>query len=706
MNKTGKALRFDQVVHGYRDGHRQLAASLMLDIEAADTMALASDMLASRTLRAGEDYITAYPLKGENKYVFARTWPAPEMSRPGCVWTHSLVFDYLTVSKIDDSDVILSLFRRPTIATLATFSHPLTVDVGSFVNEGTAVPEQGADDAIRRMYGTRWTNCEIMLHSLGAQEDVRMAFAIWSQMPPRLRRTIAFCTESSASRLPLDAELTLRFSSGPASAIPYSGDEAWRTSDTFRGMRLLAKDLTRRYTTPLRKFLRRYSVDVTEPLDATAVLAQAFLLLRDAEQPKDFFDVAKFLGRAFANRRDAQLLKQDLLLGRFFEGKEFTDRRTNSFLGTLQAIDRQEMLMTLPDEAQLVDVFQDVAARPSVLVAVTKLDGNADLVDLVESCVRYGLDTIPLGLLATLQVSDQLAISFARIRPQLLRERDFWSSHVTIRKLLLQSTELDAESASCFMEVFRGNIDAEEFELLIERVPEAVVSSVATLWQQELDLAPTNISRLAVRQLGRHADLLPRTIRKAGSLPRAIWADVGHELASRQDTKVDGSLWAGLLENSHISRLERSESTLASLLFVEGVACKSVIARTLLGASFDVLYVVAWDGQLSLEEQRVLGESLPGSSTYWSWDYCKRLARACLNALMRGDSWDAELLGMDVSPPAIGGIVREIALRDDSLTKLRALHRKLDDMPHARRKWEKAVKDALRHKARFRPLSW
>ena len=93
MSKTEKPLRFDQVVHGYRDGHRQLVGSLMLEVEAADAMALASDMLASRGLRADEDYITAYPLKGENKYVFARTWPAPEMSRPGCVWTHSLVLD-------------------------------------------------------------------------------------------------------------------------------------------------------------------------------------------------------------------------------------------------------------------------------------------------------------------------------------------------------------------------------------------------------------------------------------------------------------------------------------------------------------------------------------------------------------------------------------------------------------------------------------
>lgn len=702
MSKTEKPLRFDQVVHGYRDGHRQLAGSLMLEVEAADTMALASDMLASRGLRADENYITAYPLKGENKYVFARTWAAPEMSRPGCVWTHSLVFDYLTVSKIDDADVIRSLFRRPTVGTLSTFGTPLTVDVGPCESERIVLPEDVADDAVRRVYGTRWTHGEIVLYSEGVELDVQMAFAIWSQMPPRLRRTTALCTESSASRLPVETELTLRFATVPALTLSNEVNDRWRKSDTFRGMRLLAKDLTRDYTTPLRKFLRRYSVDVAEPLDAMAVLAQTFLLLRDAQKPEEFFDIAKFLGRAFTNRRDAQLIKQELLLGRFFDGAESADRRANSFLGTLRAIDRQEILMTLPDEAQFADVFRDVAARPSMLAAVAELDGNVDLLGVVGSCMQYGLGVIPLGVIATLEVSDQHAIVFARIRPELLRERSFWSTHAPIRKLLLEMPELDAESASCFMDVFRENLEAEEFQLLLVRVPEAVVTSVAAFWDQ--DLVPPHISRLAVQKLGSAGDLLSRTLRKARSLPRAIWAYVGHALASQRDVHVDGDVWAGFLQSNHVSRLERDESTLAALLFVEGIASAPVIARTLLGVSFDLLYVVAWGGRLSLEEQRILG-NLPGASTYWSWDFCKRLTRACLDALMRTGSWRVELLEMNISSKAAEAVVQEIASRDDSLYELRTLRLKLSDVPDARRVWEKPLEEVLSHKAWFRPFS-
>ncbi|MCS6516555.1 hypothetical protein [Burkholderia thailandensis] len=704
MSKTEKLLRFDQVVHGYRDGHRQLAGSLMLDVEAADIMALASDMLTSRGLRADEDYITAYPLKGENKYVFARTWPAPEMSRPGCVWTHSLVFDYLTVSKIEDADFIRSLFRRPTVGTLSTFGTPLTIDVGACASERIDLPEKSADDAVRRMYSMRWAHGEIVLYSQGVEIDVQTAFAIWSQMPPRLRRTTALCTESSASRLPVKAELTFRFASVPALPSSYEGNDGRRTSDTFRGMRLLAKDLARDYTTPLRKFLRRYSVDVAEPLDAMVVLAQAFLLLREAQHPDEFFDLAKFLGIAFTNPRDAQLLKQELLLGRFFEGTESADRRANSFLGTLRAIDRQEMALTLPDEAQFVHVFQDVAASPSVFAAVVELDGNAGVVGLVESCVRQALDIIPLGVIATLEVSDQCALLFARIRPQLLRESGFWSTHAPIRKLLLELPELDAESASCFLEVFRESLEADELQLLLERVPETVVASVAAFWEN--DMAPPNVSRLAVQQLGSLGDLLSRTLRRTRWLPRSIWADVGHALGSHPDANIDPAVWAGFLQTGHVSRLERNESTLAALLFVEAGGCEPSIAKTLLSVSFDLLYVVAWDGHLSLEEQRILGGRLPGGSTYWSWDYCKRLTRACLDALTRTSSWRGDLLEMNVSSMTAEAVMREIASRDDSLAELKALSLKLGDLPDARRVWEKAVKDALRQKARFRPIWW
>ncbi|MCS6509510.1 hypothetical protein NX907_28510, partial [Burkholderia thailandensis] len=60
----------------------------------------------------------------------------------------------------------------------------------------------------------------------------------------------------------------------------------------------------------------------------------------------------------------------------------------------------------------------------------------------------------------------------------------------------------------------------------------------------------------------------------------------------------------------------------------------------------------------------------------------------------------------NVSSMTAEAVMREIASRDDSLAELKALSLKLGDLPDARRVWEKAVKDALRQKARFRPIWW
>jgi hypothetical protein len=355
------------------------------------------------------------------------------------------------------------------------------------------------------------------------------------------------------------------------------------------------------------------------------------------------------------------------------------------------------MLMTLPDDAQLKDISMDIALELHMLAPVMALHRNPDLADIVESCVHYVAKLAPLDKLAELPVTDLQAIELVKVRPQLLRIHEFWRANAVARSLIVRSVQLDAESVSCFLEVFRDTLDAADLELLAEREPDAVVSCVSMLWQK--NLIPLDASRMIVQQLGRLGDLLARLIRKADSFPRAIWADIGRALASQHDGEtIDGAHWAGILNTGHVTGLERNESTLATLLFVRGVASQPVIARTLLGVSFDVLYMVAWNGGLTSQEQRILNERLPGYSTYWAWDFCKRLSRALLDAAPRGELWVEMLLTMDASPKTVGGIVHEIEGHDDALSELRSLGESLGAYPDARRKWEKPIDEAIKRK--------
>ncbi len=104
------------MLHGYDNGHRLLAGSVILkDHSDMDTIATLSDWSEYVAGDGRESsYVTAYPLRESRYYVIAKTWYAEEKKRPGCVWTHSLLlpFDYL--NSIDDFKRISSLFKRPS----------------------------------------------------------------------------------------------------------------------------------------------------------------------------------------------------------------------------------------------------------------------------------------------------------------------------------------------------------------------------------------------------------------------------------------------------------------------------------------------------------------------------------------------------------------------------------------------------------------
>lgn len=110
-------MRIEQLLHGYDNGHRLLAGSVLLKNPAdQDAVATLSDW--SEYAVSGDNdstYITAYPLLESQYYVIARTWYASEMKRPGCVWTHSLLIPFGELNKIDDYRRLLTLFNRPTV---------------------------------------------------------------------------------------------------------------------------------------------------------------------------------------------------------------------------------------------------------------------------------------------------------------------------------------------------------------------------------------------------------------------------------------------------------------------------------------------------------------------------------------------------------------------------------------------------------------
>src|SRR4051794_28743169 len=101
-----------QALFGYEDGHRLLASSDELSPADRRLLVRQTDSPDAGKVQGWAELLAGYPLPS-GLFALTLTWPAPEMPRPGCVWTHALLFTEEALGAIDPPSVPLS-FRRPT----------------------------------------------------------------------------------------------------------------------------------------------------------------------------------------------------------------------------------------------------------------------------------------------------------------------------------------------------------------------------------------------------------------------------------------------------------------------------------------------------------------------------------------------------------------------------------------------------------------
>jgi hypothetical protein len=166
-----------------------------------------SDAFGPAATIGAEGYLTGYPLPESGHYALARTWPAPELPRPGCVWTHTILIDFSDIPSLHGAGGILKLFRRPQD------------DERSY---GTAIEHLSttdddrpgmSDDFARRILSAVYGDPATPIVSAAADVPTRdaLVLAIWNQQWPRLRRSFRFCTLSFADRSSANAMFDLQF---------------------------------------------------------------------------------------------------------------------------------------------------------------------------------------------------------------------------------------------------------------------------------------------------------------------------------------------------------------------------------------------------------------------------------------------------------------------------------------------------------------
>ncbi|MFO0578931.1 MAG: hypothetical protein U1A78_33425 [Polyangia bacterium] len=188
-----------QAIHGYRDGHRLLSSSTPLSAEASRAMLVLSDMSGPSMQPGFDKYLTAYPLAGTDLFVFAKTWCAPEMQRPGCVWTHSLLIPRAQVTHIPPA-ILLAKLRRPQLEGVEiAASSPIVVDeTVPSVSKGDGFSDRGLAAAmIGAVLGQ--SRPVIVVADTAAQFEA-VFLRIWEELWPAERARFSFCTGAIVPR--------------------------------------------------------------------------------------------------------------------------------------------------------------------------------------------------------------------------------------------------------------------------------------------------------------------------------------------------------------------------------------------------------------------------------------------------------------------------------------------------------------------------
>jgi hypothetical protein len=317
MAPRTRVAELDQALFGYRDGHRLLAATGDLAPEDRSLLVRQTDHPDAGRARQWGSLLAGCPLPS-GRYAISLTWPAREMPRPGCVWTHTLLLNAHALATCESSE-LLRLFRRPAgpDPDLAGYTTPLSA--------GALEPVRAAPLSGRaRAWGSTlmWALYDaperpVRAAGVDLQDADRhqVLLAVWSAAWPTLRGCLSFIDAPHSARQLPDRRYDLQLHEGSRVAQEDPGERVVRgvpkVSPPPWATRLLAEAVA---PDGFAAFLRTYDGDLGSDRSVLPSLHDVYELgvSRDAREASTRELMAK-LAATYPDPGEAQRLKRDVV---------------------------------------------------------------------------------------------------------------------------------------------------------------------------------------------------------------------------------------------------------------------------------------------------------------------------------------------------------------------------------------------------------
>lgn len=610
----------DQCLFGYDDGHRLLASSVSLGDEAV-TLTELSDLAPGTVFGGSDGYWTGIPAPAIGRYALMRTWSAPEMPRPGCVWTQALLVDPSALGDLPNLLALTSLVSRPAgPADRGRYREPLQFSRIADVQQGVSSHlDLGLiASLLESLYGK--ADPVVGVPTPGSID--REIFSAWSQQWPRLRRNFRF--QTAVSREPrtqsatrLDMAFRLGAASRPA-AGGLSGTD-WLSA--------AATDAAGGDAGTLRKFLWRYGADVKRQRASFRPLVE-IRLLGDGLAEGAGSKLLDIVTEAFPDPGDASRLKQDIVDGTLAPGSQL------EILWFVLSKGGGAVLPT-PTEAGIARLAKLWPQRPDDLLHLAESTAEAED-ELGRSIFQTVTGAVPLDEFWTLTVSyPRVRRRMVEARPGLLLSADLATLDNGTIASLIELIPAGVPSGADLVGRLLPRDDAALAALVTERFPREVASQVVAA----ADGRTVTVGRAWVRGLVRN----PQLLLDPAVMGRITRTSLIYELAEAlgwltPDVAAAGTEpWIAALVDVSNDLDDDRRDTLRSFLVALAILTGGDGGRRVLEKFFEAVHDQILRSRLPWRAKDILSPLLPELGWGRGWDLGLRLRMAVSTAYVEHD---------------------------------------------------------------------
>jgi GTPase-associated protein 1, N-terminal domain type 1 len=654
----GDAIKVDQCLHGYADGHRLLQSSRKFPSETNKTMLLMTDMSGPRMISGFESYLTGYFLNEIGCYALGRTWYASEMDRPGCVWTHTLLVENSDISSIVDLRTLIRLFKRPgkESFTWTAYNAPLYIErsvqihgndaTRSMINDSTRIMPQ----LLQALYGLS-SSQPVYLPTDDASKFEDLVILVWNQQWSTLRKAFVFSTGSIANRKTSGRQFDLQVISWRSlnqlgrevpSSIVISVDDNSPLKDAPAWVQIAAGDLESDSSgSDFRRFLQDYGVDTAKPRAAFAPLAQVFASSQRSNNDCILNELVNLVAESFPKSGDASRLKESLL-----------GPSMNGFSRIPVATSESDLLwalVTTPFESAFDHDQMNVRHRARELLASSRSEARKITIELVEREITSFGEEFLTGISEAINIDD--AYEFAKAKPELLNAFTKYNPQLAAMPGLWR---LSADEQREFFDIVLANphdsadIISNMIGAMLEAQSDVMAQEVVARYKQlavDTVLDWLDIHPNCLKDLGREwlwalqttPTLLLQWLRQRVEPNEHLVAFVSGLLDPHNEVVITAGadIWSSVKKRPYSSLNHDSYIRVTAFLLALGFNNPPLGAAELVSRSFDSVHDAAADQSLPKSSWRLLKHQAPDYSSWWSWDKCKRLRCALVERFIR-----------------------------------------------------------------------